>query len=141
PAWQNDLAAAYMNRGNARSGQGDSEGAIADYHQAISLRMGRAQRLEPVGQWPPAWQNDLAAAYINRGNARSGQGDSDGAIADYDQAISLRESLRQRLEPVGQWPPAWQNDLAAAYMNRGNARSGQGDSEGVIADYHQAISL
>jgi tetratricopeptide (TPR) repeat protein len=95
----------YNNRGNARRHQGDLDGAIADYNQAIAL------------------QPDYAATYDNRGIARSGQGDLDGAIADFNQAIAL------------------QPDNAAAYNNRGIARSGQGDLDGAIADFNQAIIL
>src|ERR1019366_922197 len=52
-----DYAAAFNNRGNARSDEGDLEGALQDYSEAI--------RLKP----------DYAAAFNNRGNARSDEGD------------------------------------------------------------------
>ncbi|HEU4326242.1 MAG TPA: tetratricopeptide repeat protein [Roseiflexaceae bacterium] len=102
---QPEDAAAYYNRGNARSEQGDKAGAIADYTKAI--------RLQP----------SFAEPYLNRGAVRSEQGDKAGAIADYTEAI--------RFKP----------DYAVAYFNRGAIRSEQGDKAGAIADYTEAIHL
>jgi tetratricopeptide (TPR) repeat protein len=141
PAWQNDLARAYLNRGNARRDVGDGAGAIEDYGQAIALRTDLQERLQSSGQWPPAWQNDLAKAYGNRGNARRDAGDGAGAIEDHGQAIAMMADLQGRLQSSGQWPPAWQNNLAQAYMNRGNARGDAGNRAGAIEDYGQAIAL
>jgi tetratricopeptide (TPR) repeat protein len=68
-------------------------------------------------------QPDYAAAFDNRGNARSDNGDGEGAIRDYTEAI--------RLQP----------DYAAAFYNRGNARRAKGDTEGAIQDLNEAIRL
>jgi tetratricopeptide (TPR) repeat protein len=72
---------------------------------------------------PPALtqsqQQTDAHAHYDRGYARQSQGDLDGAIADYDQAI--------RLEPT----------YGDAYFNRGLARYDKGDFDGAIADYDQ----
>lgn len=97
-------AAAYNNRGAARSDKGDPDGAIADYNEAL--------RLNP--RYPEA--------YYNRGNTRYAKRDLDGAIADYSEAL--------RLKPHG----------AFAY-NRGNARAGKGDLDGAMDDYNEAIRL
>ena len=89
-----------------------------------------------------ALQNDLAAAYVNRGNALQGQGDLSGAVRDYGVAIGLGEELKAWHETEGlEFPSGWQNDLAAAYMNRGNALQGQGDLSGAVRDYGVAIGL
>jgi tetratricopeptide (TPR) repeat protein len=92
-------------RAYSKQQNGDLEGAIADYTQAI--------RIKP----------DYVDAYNNRGNARSNQGDMAGAIVDYGEAI--------RIKP----------EYAKAYYNRGNARSDQGDKAGAIADYTEAIRI
>ncbi|WP_175459393.1 serine protease, partial [Cylindrospermopsis raciborskii] len=63
------------------------------------------------------------AFYNNRGVARFQSGDKQGAIADYNQAITLDPKF------------------ALAYNNRGLARFQSGDKEGAIADYNQAITL
>ncbi|MDG4597045.1 MAG: hypothetical protein P9F75_15390, partial [Candidatus Contendobacter sp.] len=126
-----------MNRGNARGDGQDLGGALADYGQAIDLM--DALRRQLGAEWPPAWANDLAGAYLNRGTARYAGQDLGGALADYGQAIELREALRRQLG--AEWPPAWANALAAAYLNRGVARYAGQDLGGALADYGQAIEL
>ncbi|MHB8350629.1 MAG: P-loop domain-containing protein, partial [Vulcanimicrobiaceae bacterium] len=141
PAWRNDLAMAYMNRGVVKQGAPGygAAAAIADCDLAIALR--EELRKTPGAQWPPAWRNDLAMAYMNRGVAKQdapGEGAA-AAIADYDLAIALQEELRTT--QGAQWPPAWRNELAGAYMNRGNAKQdapGYG-AAAAIADYDLAI--
>jgi tetratricopeptide (TPR) repeat protein len=51
------------------------------------------------------------------------QGDVDGAVKDYDEAI--------RLKP----------DFAVAFYNRAIARSAKGDADGALEDYSEAIRL
>ena len=141
--WRNDLAGAFMNRGNAKQdapGHGPAA-AIADYDRAIELRQALREALGD--DWPVPWRNDLAGAFMNRGNAKQsapGHGPA-AAIADYDRAIELRQALRDALGD--DWPVPWRNDLAAAFMNRGNAKQsapGHGPAA-AIADYDRAIEL
>jgi tetratricopeptide (TPR) repeat protein len=79
----------------------------------------------------------LATLHSNRGVAHAHHGALDAAIADYDAAIGLVESLRTSLG--AQWPPAMQNDLAAVCSNRGNAHQSRGALDAAIADYDAAI--
>ena len=139
PEWANDLARAYMNRGITRHAGQNLSGALADYDTAIALREALRARLSGKWQWPPAWANDLAGAYMNRGIARSAGQNLSGALADYDTAIALREALRIQLGT--EWPSEWGNDLAMAYMNRGNARDDSSNLGGALADYDTAIAL
>jgi len=67
----------------------------------------------------PQSGNDYAA----RGSIRQERGDRQGAIADYNQAVSLGS-----------------ND-ALTYFNRGVVRYNQGDYQGANQDFTQAISL
>ncbi len=64
-----------------------------------------------------------AAALYNRGNAYTAKGDTDAAIADYDEAL--------KLDPKN----------AGALNNRGSARSDKGDTDAAIADFDAAIKL
>jgi tetratricopeptide (TPR) repeat protein len=96
---------AYAARGFVLASQGELEGAIADYTEAI--------RLEP----------DFVDAYYNRGSARYTQGDLEGAIADLNQTIVL--------EP----------EYALAYIGRGIAHQAAGDLQNAIADFDEAIRL
>ena len=58
-----------------------------------------------------------ASTYVASGLAKFHQGNLDGAIADYTQALELNSSY------------------LGAYNNRGMARSAQGNFDGAIADY------
>ncbi len=143
PAWQNNLANAYMNRAVAkRNAQGPAQ-ALPDYDAAISLMETLRDTLAAAGHaWPPAWQNDLAAAYVNRANAKSEAQGPAQALPDYDAAITLRETLRDALAAAGHtWPPAWQNNLAAAYMNRAVAKLVSGENAGGQSDLTVAQRL
>jgi tetratricopeptide (TPR) repeat protein len=64
-----------------------------------------------------------ADEFVTRGIARYNGGNLDGALADFNRAITL--------------DPAH----AGAYGNRGYAREDRGDLEGALADYTKAISL
>src|SRR5258705_124712 len=98
-----DVANEYINRGNARYGKGDLDGALADYDKAIELN-----------------PKD-ALAYYNRGNVKDKTGDVDGALADYGKAIKLKPKD------------------ALAYYNRGNAKYRKGDLDGALADANKAV--
>jgi hypothetical protein len=139
----NDLAGAYMNRGNAKQfAPGFGPGAaIADYDAAIGLM--ETPRDDLGEAWPVPWRNNLANAYANRGNAKqSAPGFGPGAaMADCDAAIEIMEALRDALGEA--WPMPWRNNLAIAYKNRGNAKqSAPGFGPGAaIADYDASIGL
>ncbi len=63
-------------------------------------------------------------------------GDLARAIADYDQAAGVYETLvddEDRAE--------LRNDLATVYNNRGSARAAQGDLARAIADYDKAVRI
>ena len=64
-----------------------------------------------------------AEAYNNGGLAKSESGDKAGAIADYNQAITINPQL------------------AEAYYNRGLAKSKSGDKAGAIKDLETAKQL
>jgi tetratricopeptide (TPR) repeat protein len=66
---------------------------------------------------------ELAVSYYNRGLAYNAKGDSDRAIADFNETI--------RLDPKD----------ASAYNSRGIAYNAKGDFDRAIADYNQAVRL
>jgi tetratricopeptide (TPR) repeat protein len=94
-----------FDQGLAKYNEGNYEGAIAKYNEAIGL------------------QSDYAEAYYNRGLTKYALGDKQGAIADYDEAIGLKQ------------------DYAEAYNNRGIVKADLDDKQGAIKDYDQAIQI
>lgn len=140
PEWRNDLAVSYQTRGAAKRstpGYGVAT-AVSDDDQAIALMEELVARREALR---PEWCNDLATAYINRGNAKQDDpryGPA-AAIADYDRAIDVMAQLRAALG--ARWPARWRNDLASAHLNRGNANQKAAGATAAIADFDQAIAL
>jgi len=98
-------ASTYVASGLAKFHQGNLDGAIADYTQALELN------------------SSYLGAYNNRGMARSAQGNFDGAIADYSTAIKMK--------------PAY----VEAYFNRGTAEFLQGNFDAAIADFSKTLEL
>nr|WP_242050583.1 tetratricopeptide repeat protein [Oculatella sp. FACHB-28] len=126
-------------RGNEKYDNGDYQGAIEDYNQAIQLDPSyaeayydRAWAKKDLGDNQGAIADytkaielkpDYVEAYYGRGIARYNLGDNQGAIADYTKAIELNPNY------------------ANAYYSRGNVKSSLGDNQGAIADYTKAIEL
>jgi lipoprotein NlpI len=102
---QEDLANAFINRGNAYDTKGDHDRAIQDYDQAIGVNPKDGD------------------AFMNRGSAYGNKGDRDRAIQDFDQAILLNP-----------------ND-ARAFGSRGIAYGNKGEYDRAIQDFDQAIRL
>ena len=141
PHYQNDLAKAYVNRGNVFQSAPNLGAAIADYSQAIEIRYGLRATLVKQGQWHPEFQNDLAKAHINRGVAYDSDQDLDAAIADYTKAIEIMDGLRRTLVKQGQWHPQFQNDLAKAHINRAVVYRNTQDLNAALADDTRAIEI
>jgi tetratricopeptide (TPR) repeat protein len=98
-----------------------------------------------------------AADFSARGFSRQQKGDLDGALADYNQAITMdphnvealsRRALAER--DKGNWDAAladfnsvlaYAPDDADAYSNRGYVKQTKGDLDGALADYTEALSL
>ena len=99
------LAATYVHRGNAFSGDGAYDRAIADYDSAI--------RLQPDGQ----------AAYLMRYDAYLAKGDFDAAVAWCDQILR------------------WEPDNADAHLLRAWALYSKGDSSEALPSAEMALRL
>jgi tetratricopeptide (TPR) repeat protein len=127
----------YFKRGVARYDQGDMDGAIADYDQAIALnsRFTHAKRSSPktttnefntangFGERVGVLDQSNAAIWFNRGLAHKAKGNLEAAIADYERAIASN--------------PRW----ADPYNSRGNVRKAKGDWANALGDYNKAIGL
>ncbi len=114
---------------------------LADVDRAIDLMEALQAKLEPRGEWPPAWANNLMLAYINRGVTRADGQNLSGALADYGQAIDLMEALRAELKSAGRWAIGLRNALARAYMNRGIAQHQSGRLPEAIEDWDVAATI
>ena len=97
------LAYKYKVSGKEKSANGDQQGAIDDYTQAILLNP------------------DYDIAYYNRANAKMSIKDYKGALTDYNKAIEIDKMLLD------------------AYINRAILKYEMKDYEGEITDYRLAI--
>lgn len=140
---QNHLAMAYMNRGNAKQITTDYSAALNDYDNAILLMEELRDELEPKGHWEIILQDQLATAYMNRGNIKKGATKYGAALNDLDSAIELMEKLRSNLESEGRWEVGLQEKLAKSYLIRGNAKRAVIEYGPIPAldDYSSAIAL
>ena len=96
---------AYAERGFARLGQGDFQGAVADYNEAIQI---------------DSTQVDY---YLNRGLANERLGNVEQSFRDYTKALTLQETFEK------------------AWLNRGNLLSHLGRLDEAVKDYGVAIAL
>ncbi|MCT4663072.1 MAG: tetratricopeptide repeat protein [Tissierellales bacterium] len=96
---------AYNNRGSLKAEDGDREGAIRDYSEAIKIN------------------SDYVEPYYNRGILKRKMGNTAGAIKDYSEAIKIN------------------SEYVDAYYNRGILKAEDGDREGAIKDYSEAIKI
>ena len=104
---------------------------------------------------PPA-NPTTSADYTVRGFARQSKGDLDGALSDYDEAVTLDPSNPKAFyrravarQTKGDWNGALADynallaikpDDADAYSNRGFVKQSQGDLDGALADYTEALA-
>ena len=127
---ENDLASAYMNRGNALQRIGKHEEALQDYGKCIAIR----ESLHEAGRLYD--ENDLATAYMNRGVTYNVTGKYEEALKDYDQCIAIMESLHEagRLYDIG--------DLATVMLNKGILlATGLHDTDGALEIWNHAINV
>jgi tetratricopeptide (TPR) repeat protein len=139
-AWENNLAAAHMNRGMllARDPKHTSS-ALSDYKDAVDI----LQQLwnERGEQFTHEWKNNLATALMNRGILLARDpNNTAAALSDYQDAVEIRQRLRDEMGK--QFPHVWRNDLAKAQVNRGNLLSDDPDNTAAaLSDYQDAVEI
>ena len=132
-------AADFSTRGAKRQAEGNYDGALSDYDQAVTLdpknfktfyqrglvRQTKGDLVGALADYNTVLSLDPqdADGYSNRGFIKQHQGDADGALADYNEALSLNPKI------------------SAAYYNVGLIKVQKGDLDGAIADYNQALQL
>lgn len=133
-----DVLARFL-RAAARCDQGDLDGALADYDEAI------------------AWNSQLAEALFNRHFVRLEAADTAGAGRDYDAATSVDPGLRDFAGPedrdaldrarvsgilVGYLQSVQVGPGSAeASVERGIRKARHGDLEGAVMDFDEAIGV
>jgi len=136
-------------RGRIKSAKSNFDGALADFDQAIKLD-------------PNNTAGAAALAWGLKAGLRFAKDDADGAIADYDQAIRLepqsailyvdrgtvwgrKREFARALADFDQTikldPDNSRGAGADAWNLKGRAQLVQGDSDGAIAAFEQAIRL
>ena len=132
------MAMAWSERGVARDGKGDLEGALADFDRALTLGPG------------------FAVCWVNRGTTRFKLGDREGARADLDRALELapelpeawieRGRVRLPLDPADAVQDL-ERAIALAPRNPsawtliGTAHGKLGQLEAALADFGKALEI
>lgn len=99
------VAYKYKEQGNDKFENGDKQGAIDDYTQAIMIK--------------PSYDT----AYYNRGVVKANLGRNKDAILDYNKVL--------RINP----------DYAEAYYARANSKGRIRDKKGALTDYNKALEI
>ena len=134
-----DDAEAYVYRGLALHGAGQTQAALDSFDRAIALNPDLAEAwhyrgtvLKKLGRTDAALDSfdktialnpDSAEAYFNRGNILSDLKQMDAALDSYDRAIAITP------------------DKADAWSNRGNVLKDMNRLNDAIASYDHAITL
>ncbi len=122
------------------------------------LGLGPMEACDLAVRAPDATPDQRAGSYNNRGVIKFSQGDIDGALADFDAAISIRDDLGQAHVNRGYVFVAkqrWQeciaafdrgialgaNEMEKAYFNRGIAHEELGHAREAYYDYLKASEL
>lgn len=121
-----DLAYFYYVRGNAKAEAGDLRGACGDYDAALSRE---AMLLEDQSDSSKLdfKKHLVRQLYFNRGNVKSGTDDFEGALKDFEEAVSLSVQVGER-DP-------W------CFLNKGNVNFLLHRFGEAIFDYEEAIKL
>jgi predicted O-linked N-acetylglucosamine transferase (SPINDLY family) len=125
--------------GHALQAQGQLDGAVASYAQALEIKP------------------DFADAHYNLGNALKDLGQTDGAVASYAQSLEIKHdfsdahyNLGLALQDLGQPESAAASyiraleikpDYAVAYNNLGIALKDLGQLDAAVASYAQALEI
>ena len=105
-----DFYSPYYNRALLKTTQGDVQGALKDYSDAIRLA-------------PDTARLGTSEAFLNRGQLFAAQDQIQPALTDFDQSIKLNPRN------------------ALALYNRGNLRFNQKNLDGAIADFQACIAV
>jgi CHAT domain-containing protein/lipopolysaccharide biosynthesis regulator YciM len=87
--YKNEIAAALNNLGNARRlHEQDQEAAVEDYKQALEILR------ELAARYPDTYRSNVAETLVNLANAQYQLNQGEGAIAAFEEAISLFNACR-----------------------------------------------
>ena len=93
------LGAAHLYRARALRGLGDLAGAVREFEEALVLAEALIKMIEGSRRSRSVRAN-LAKAYLNRGHAKHGLGDRDGAEREFTRALELNPRLAPDVEEI-----------------------------------------
>jgi tetratricopeptide (TPR) repeat protein len=161
-------ALALLCRGEIVMSQSGPTAAMADYSKAIDILSASTAPDHVSGTdaltkllaalFPGMIQNMPANAYYLRGAARQAKGDGEGALSDFNQAISAAPDFAAAYNNRGVIKGMFLRDAdgaaadfnksldlqpkaADALANRGNIEIAQGNYDAAVKDYDKAIEL
>jgi tetratricopeptide (TPR) repeat protein len=152
------FAPAYFNRGVVYKLKGDYDSAIADYEKALQLNPNEQAIKTNLAE---AKKEQLSSQYYDEADLCLDKGDSDGAIAACNKALSIEEGTMLYIMRGNAYRKKKAYDLAIkdlnkaieldvdgedsvlslAYSDRGAVYLEVGDYDRAIADYEKTLAL
>jgi tetratricopeptide (TPR) repeat protein len=127
-----DRSVALMEIGSVLEEQGDRQGAMASYKEALAI----AERLAKKPFDMDALR-DRGIAHDRMGNVLDADGDRRGALTNYLAALAIAVLL-STADPGDM---EWQRDVAIAESKVGMVLEAQGDTPGALARYRRAHAI
>tara|TARA_X000000950_G_C13606773_1_gene533656 strand:- start:50 stop:688 length:639 start_codon:yes stop_codon:yes gene_type:complete len=148
----------YFNSAMVKSKNNNYNGAISDYTKSIELI--NKKNFQPKNSYEELiaeeLSKNLSSAYNNRGKLKKIIKDYDGAMDDYNKAITiysnnhsayhnrgiLKRILNDNKGSISDFTKSINlNPDKDSYYNRGISKVAINDSEGAISDFSEAINL
>jgi serine/threonine protein kinase len=125
-------AQAFINLGDVLQAQGNLDGALAAFREALAIR-------EALARAPASWPDhaDVAAARWKIGDVVFYRGDGKGALAEYRAGMPMAQAA-VAAEPAN---PLFQHQLSVGHDDIGDVLIEQGDVAGAGAEFEASMAI
>lgn len=138
---RNNLLSLLNNQGRLLSDLNKFTEALEALSEGIDIGLSLRKTMTLNNNYPNSWKNFLVSIFLNRGNLYLKMENFSNALSDYNFCIGIGFELYEELAKYDEYPPDWQNTLAASLMMRGVLFLKNDKLEEAYNDYSNSISL